>query len=118
VNEFAVMPRVERIRQVTDDPAGMLRAKADFYEVLFEGSGNPELRQMLDGLIRRATLVRVTSLSVEGRPAQAAREMQAILEAARARDADETARRCAAHVRAAAEAALGYVAHRLDDTGE
>lgn len=108
---------VERIGRDTQDPASMLRAKSDFYEVLFEGSGNPELRQMLDALIRRATLVRVTSLSVEGRPAQAAREMRAILAAARARDADETARRCAAHVRSAAEAGLGLVARRISDTG-
>lgn len=66
-------------------------------------------------LLRRVTLVRLGSLSVAGRPEQSAREMQGILEAARARDANETARRCAAHIRAAAEAALGDAAQRLAD---
>lgn len=114
----ALARAVEHIDHGTAETGAMLRAKSEFYEILFEGSGNPELRQMLDGLLRRATLVRVTSLSVPGRPAQAAREMQGILAAARARDADETARRCAAHVHAAAETALGDAARRLDSTGK
>jgi hypothetical protein len=41
--------------------------------------------------------------------------VQAILEAARARAADETARRCAAHVHAVAQTALAQIAQRLGD---
>jgi DNA-binding GntR family transcriptional regulator len=98
---------VQEIEAVVEDPAKILVAKARFYDVLFTGTGNPELREMLDRIHRRVTLMRANSLSAPGRPVQSVREMRMILEAAMRRDGDATAELCAAHVRAAAAAGLG-----------
>jgi DNA-binding GntR family transcriptional regulator len=97
---------VTEIEQVVQDPAKMLLGKVRFYEALFGGTGNPELRELLDRIHRRVTLMRANSLSVPGRPAQSVREMRQILEAAKRRDGDRTAELCAAHVRAAAAAGM------------
>ncbi|MPZ63275.1 MAG: FCD domain-containing protein [Propionibacteriales bacterium] len=98
---------VDRIADLADDPTRLLAVKDEFYDVLLAGAGNPELRQLLDILHRRVTLTRSTSLGVPGRPPKSIAEMRAILEAAKDRDATETARRCVSHVLNAAEAALG-----------
>lgn len=97
---------VRRIEQVVGKPPSILRAKAAFYEALFEGAGNLEMCRLLEMIHRRVTLLRGLSLSVPGRPAQSVREMHAILAAARLRDPEATAQRCIEHVYAAAEAAL------------
>jgi DNA-binding GntR family transcriptional regulator len=97
---------VTEIEQVVEDPPKMLLGKVRFYEALFAGTGNPELRELLDRIHRRVTLMRANSLSVPGRPAESVREMRQILEAARRHDADATADLCAAHVRAAAAAGM------------
>lgn len=98
---------VDRIAGLADDPTGLLEAKDDFYDVLFEGAGNPELRRVLDLLHKRVTLTRSTSLGVPGRPALAINEMQAILEAAMKRDSEMTERLCVEHIHNAAAAAWG-----------
>lgn len=100
---------VATIESRVDDPAEMLRAKSEFYEVLFTGAGNPELRRMLDGIHHRVTLLRANSLNVKGRPAESLREMKAILRSAKRRDAETTAKLCADHVRAAQEAGLSHL---------
>jgi DNA-binding GntR family transcriptional regulator len=97
---------VTEIERVVDDPPKMLLGKVRFYEALFAGTSNPELREMLDRIHRRVTLMRASSLSVPGRPAQSVREMRKILEAAMRRDGDATAELCAAHVRAASAAGV------------
>jgi DNA-binding GntR family transcriptional regulator len=97
---------VTEIERVVDDPPKMLLGKVRFYEALFAGTSNPELREMLDRIHRRVTLMRASSLSVPGRPAQSVREMRKILDAAMRRDGDATAELCAAHVRAASAAGV------------
>jgi GntR family transcriptional regulator, trigonelline degradation regulator len=83
-----------------------LQAKATFYDVLIDGSGNDELRRILRGLHARATLVRATSLSQPGRPRHSVEELKAIARAAEARDAEKTARLCIEHIERAEAAAL------------
>jgi DNA-binding GntR family transcriptional regulator len=107
---------VTEIERLVDDPPKMLLAKVRFYEALFAGTGNPELRQLLDRIHRRVTLMRASSLSVPGRPAESMREMRRILDAAKRRDGDATAELCAAHVRAAAAAAAQATGGRLADS--
>lgn len=103
----ALEASVETIAGLTEDPADLLAAKDEFYEILFDGAGNPELRRILHTLHRRVTLARSTSLAVEGRAAHSVEEMRAILAAAKARDPQRTAACCIDHVRAAAHAAFG-----------
>lgn len=103
----ALEASVEKIAGLIDEPARMLAAKDEFYEVLFDGASNPELQAILAMLHRRVTLVRSTSLAVEGRPVKSVEEMHAILAAAKARDPVRTSACCIDHVRAAAKAALG-----------
>lgn len=103
----ALAASVSNIAGLTDDPAALLAAKDEFYEILFDGAGNPELRRILHTLHRRVTLTRSTSLAVEGRPARSVEEMRAILAAASERDPERTAACCIDHVRAAARTALG-----------
>jgi DNA-binding GntR family transcriptional regulator len=97
---------VTEIERVVEDPAKMLLGKVRFYEALFGGTGNPELRELLDRIHRRVTLMRANSLAAPGRPAESVREMREILEAAKRHDGDRTAELCAAHVRAAAAAGM------------
>jgi len=98
---------VERMSEWLDDPDRMLETKAAFYEILFLGAGNAELRRLWDSTRRRATLVRATSLSIPGRPPQSLSEIRAIMAAIRDREPDEAERRTAEHIQAAAAATLG-----------
>ena len=101
----ALWKSVEAIAATVDDPARMLRAKAGFYDVLFEGSGNSELRRILRGIHARATLVRATSLASPGRAQHTVEEITAIAHAARARDPERTEALCVEHIKNAAKAA-------------
>ena len=89
----------------TDDSQDQLTAKDRFYEVLFAGSDSVPLQQTLNGLQTRVRLLRATSLSVPGRPAEAAEELLAVVEAVEARDAERAAEACVHHIRNAARTA-------------
>ncbi|MGI5133049.1 GntR family transcriptional regulator [Pseudonocardia sp. CA-107938] len=99
---------VDEIARTADsvEPQDQLRAKDRFYEVLFEGSGSEPLQQTLAGLQARVRLLRATSLSEPGRPAQAAAELAAVVEAVEAGDALRAAAACATHVHNASRTAL------------
>jgi GntR family transcriptional regulator, trigonelline degradation regulator len=117
-DQAALAAAVDRIRSTADDPAQMLKAKTDFYEVLFRGTGNPELVKILHALHRRITLLRSISLSVPGRPQQSVVEIQAILDAVRRGDGEAASGHCLAHVRAAAAAALSAFPQTPSTDGE
>lgn len=102
----ALWQAVAAIEDAVDDPGRMLQAKATFYDVLIDGSGNEELRRILQGLHARATLVRATSLSQPGRPQRSVEEIKAIASAAEARDPERTAELCVEHIKQAAQTAL------------
>ena len=84
----------------------VLQAKNGFYDVLFAGSGNHVLAQMIHQLNNRVTMLRRMTLSSPGRFKQTVAELDEIVEAVRRRDADEASRLCRAHVQRAGEIAL------------
>ena len=80
----------------------MLDAKDAFYEVLMTGAGSEALRQILTSLQARVQLLRATSLSMPGRPAMAAAELEELVEAIAARDGERAAVLCTGHIQEAA----------------
>jgi DNA-binding GntR family transcriptional regulator len=92
-------------------PVGELLACKDrFYAVLIEGANSAVLATMLSSLQARVSLLRATSLIHQGRPAEMLRELQTLVRAVSARDADEAARLCAEHVRNAGRTGMGELA--------
>ncbi|MCO1577327.1 GntR family transcriptional regulator [Crossiella sp. SN42] len=86
--------------------APMLAAKARFYDTLLAGSGNETIREIVEGLQARVTVLRTMSLGQPGRAVHSVAEIREIVEAAEARDAERAATACAHHVRQAAHAVL------------
>lgn len=101
----AAVREIERTSS-SPDPLEQLHAKDEFYQVLFTGSGSQPLQQTLAGLQARVRLLRTTSLSEPGRPAKAAAELRAVVDAVEAGDADAAASACALHIHNAARTAL------------
>jgi DNA-binding GntR family transcriptional regulator len=89
--------------------ADHLGAKDRFYDVLMEGSASGPLQQTLAGLQARVRLLRATSLSAPGRPAEAAQELRAVVDAVEARDAEAAAAACVRHIRNAAATATAQL---------
>jgi len=93
----------------TADIRQILAAKDLFYIVLIEGAASAALQQMLEGIQARVQVLRATSLSEEGRTFAAVRELKAVVEAIKVRDAELAARLTAEHIRAAAKTALQHI---------
>jgi DNA-binding GntR family transcriptional regulator len=96
--------------RLTNDGAAvpeLLRAKNAFYDVLLDGSRNAPIHTILGGLRARIAMLRTTSLSQQGRPAQALAEIRELVEAVEASDADRAAAAAVHHVEQAARTALG-----------
>lgn len=89
-----------------DDPEAMLKQKTVFYDALFAGAGNAELRRLVAGIRQRATLVRATSLSIPGRAPKSLVEIQALTDALAARDGKRAEKLAIAHIESAAQAIL------------
>jgi DNA-binding GntR family transcriptional regulator len=98
------------LEEAVDDPRALSIAKLGFYEVLVSGIQNGELKQMLDAINRRVTLVRAVSLSAPDRPHKSVAEVQAICAAAVAGDGETTERLCREHVENAAKTAFPRLA--------
>lgn len=96
-------------RRAKGDSHDQLEAKDRFYDVLFQGSASAPLQQTVSSLQARVRLLRATSLSVPGRPKQAADELLAVVEAIEARDADRAAAACVLHIRNASAAATAQL---------
>ncbi|MGW2332188.1 GntR family transcriptional regulator [Streptomyces sp. NPDC001700] len=96
------------------DLAGILAAKDAFYDVLFDGAGNPVARTTLLGIHARTSLLRGMTLQSPGRGADTLRELRAITAAVSGRDPDAAWAACGAHVRSAAAVAM----HILQSTAE
>jgi len=97
------------IAAAPDDTPGMLRAKDDYYEILIEGAGSAVLRQVLVTVQARVRTLRAASLGASGRPAEAVREITAILDAIERRDVEEASRLSIEHVQNAAKTALAAI---------
>lgn len=87
-------------------PIEMLEKKANFYDILYEGADNHEVRRLLEGLSRRIRLVQASSLSLPGRPMQSLTEIEGIVDALEAGDGQLARQRCMAHIAAASASLL------------
>lgn len=87
-------------------PGELLTAKAEFYRVLLEGAANDVITSILRSLHTRVTLLRATSMSKQGRPAEALAEIEAIVEAIENGDPDAAEAASIHHVQSAATTAL------------
>ncbi|MGH2850656.1 MAG: GntR family transcriptional regulator [Solirubrobacteraceae bacterium] len=101
VDEFAELARAR-----TPDIRAMLQAKDRFYAELIAGSGNGAIEAVLSSVRARVRVLRAISLSEPGRPAAALTELEELLAAIEARDADAAARSAARHLEHAARIGL------------
>ena len=89
---------------------GSLRAIRDataaFYDLVFEGCGNRELKRALEGALDRVFYLRAHSMSHPGRRGATMQEMRAIASAIARRDPAEAERVSLEHVEAAKRAVL------------
>lgn len=116
---------LNEVKRASELAEGQLEAKDRFYEVLLAGAKSPPLTQMLTSLQGRVRLLRALSLSMPGRPKEAAAEIERVVEAVEAGDVPTATQLCAEHVRKAAAIGLARLASRQaasadglrDDTG-
>jgi len=92
-----------------DSTTSALAAKNRFYEVLFRGSANPILVQMIGILQRRVSMLRVTSLRQPGRKAESVNEIKDILAAVEARDPAASRIAASRHVNQAARTIFAWL---------
>jgi DNA-binding GntR family transcriptional regulator len=93
---------IEEVADAAGDMLALLQAKDRFYDVLLDGAASPTIQQILAGVQARVRLLRATSLSQPGRPAEVVKEISALVEAIAARDIDQAIRLCDAHLHQAA----------------
>jgi len=96
-----------------DDAYAALRATAQFYDVMFAGSGNEVIAATLRPLSGRIYLLRARNFSIPGRRLESIVEMRAILDAAQGSDPIVASWACLTHVQKAARYALGSLAAPL-----
>lgn len=84
----------------------LIAAKARFYEVLLEGSGNGILRRLLTQLNNRVSILRATSMAQEGRTVETLAEVRRMVEAIERRDAEGAWRATVEHIANAAKVAI------------
>jgi len=108
---LAAFAEVERAaaRAVAADTMDMLKAKNALYELLFRGSGNPVLHQVLQTLQRRVHQLRTLTLAQPGRPAQSVEEMRAIMVAIQRGDSASARTAATHHVQQAGRIALAAI---------
>lgn len=105
---------IERLDSINDDiqaafaasdSRGVLAHTAEFYELMFEGSGQTMAWEIVQSLNARINRLRAMTISSSGRAAEAAAEMRQILDALKRRDAQAAHDASVAHVRRVAEIA-------------
>ena len=103
----------DAFERLTEDGAAiseLLRAKNVFYDVLLEGSRNTPIHSILGTLRARVAMLRTTSLSQPGRPAEALAEIRTLVEAIEAGKPSRAAAAAEHHVEQAAATALRALA--------
>lgn len=109
---------LERMRKIVDDSdpdkppiQALLDAKDRYYEVYIDGADNGEVRSVLAGLQARIRLMRATSMSSPGRLTQMIEELERVIRAVEARDAQAAGEAAYEHVMRA----MRVGAHHLSD---
>jgi len=114
----ASVDQIAALKKVVDElalvytnytPQSMMRAKAEFYSILLEGSGNPIVADMLRIIHTRVSQLRATSHSNPSRAKQSIAEIREIVAALESRDAEAAWHKCVRHIENAAEAALSVL---------
>ncbi len=97
-----------KLRQVyeTGEVADIIVAKRDFYDVLFRGSGNHIIAEVLRTLNARVTRLRVVCLSSEARRKVSIKEIEELVDALKRRDPRAAAAASRRHVENAGKTAL------------
>jgi DNA-binding GntR family transcriptional regulator len=103
----ALVKALKRIEKSAQNGGEILQAKDDFYSVLFEGAGNDSLRSMANTLHARVRVMRALSLSRPGRTRESVAELNDVVNAVLANDAEAAAKACSVHVEQAARGVLG-----------
>jgi DNA-binding GntR family transcriptional regulator len=96
------------------DRAALVKAKTHFYAVLMDGGQNAFVTQALTTLHNRVTLLRVTSMTQNGRLADSVAEIWTIYRAIAARDPDAAETACRQHVEIASKIALSVLATQVE----
>jgi DNA-binding GntR family transcriptional regulator len=92
------------------DVESNIKAKAEFYDVLFEGSGNEIIPSILRTMNARINLLRRVSLALPSRLPESLKEMQSIVSAIKARNENAAFAACLVHVEKSGEIALATLA--------
>lgn len=107
---------VENLAKAVEGESGagrsleLLQIKNVVYEILFAGTHNQVLHQMVQTLQRRVNQLRALTLAQPGRPQSSLAEIQAIVDAIDRGDAAEARKLASAHVKTAAGIVLGALA--------
>lgn len=100
---------VSGLRTATEENRSIkeiLIAKDAFYDALIEGVSSAVLANILNSLHTRVSLLRAISLDQPGRPFQAVKELEAVVEAIAGGDEKAAAKLCEKHIRNAAKAGI------------
>jgi DNA-binding GntR family transcriptional regulator len=118
--ERASEETVARLRQTSDafaaatvageDTRTLLRTKDAFYDVLLEGAGNNAIRSILGSLQARVRMLRAASMSNSDRGNSVIDEIDELVAAIEARDADAAAVACAKHLSKAEKSGIKGIA--------
>ena len=98
-----------------DDPVARIRSTEDFYDAILIGCGNKELHNLIRGLLARISLLRVTSMSRQGRALSSALELRRIFEEIASGNPSGASAAATEHVRCAAASARIVFSEQLVD---
>jgi len=93
----------------------IIKAKNDFYNIIFEGCGNKLAHSFIKSLFIRIGFLRSLSLSLPGRPMESLQEIKLIVRAIEQRDPSAAETACRIHVKKAESNAIEVL--QLQDEG-
>lgn len=108
----AVVERLQR-HAAKNSRRGVIETKSEFYAILLGGCGNQLVMEILDGVLSRVSLLRATSLMLPERLPESMKEIGALLDCIRKRDAKGAQQISQKHVKNAEKAALGVFKEQL-----
>jgi DNA-binding GntR family transcriptional regulator len=115
ISQLAVTVKRLKIAGLKKSRPDVLRAKADFYGVLFAGAGNALVQEILGGLMSRVSLLRGASLMRTDRLQRSIEEISTLLICVQNRDAEGAQAVSKNHVLNAEVAALAMLEKQIED---
>jgi GntR family transcriptional regulator, trigonelline degradation regulator len=107
----AVMVALERAF-ATDDTRTIVKATAQFYDVVLGACGNELVRRLISSLHARVTYLRATSVSQPGRAPDSLAEMRRLVAALKSGNPDQAQAVCLEHIDRAATVGLAVLQRR------